>query len=174
MQQQQHACILKWLRLETISSQKTSCLTASFLVTGGFIKLFHKIPWFFHDDAGFSMHGTFLGDFPGFPWFPELMGTLCVMMPALFNWSAAFLRINLWILALIFNIWEQEENHSKFSTIYPTHPCFLNSNKVCITDKPLTITDSFFSPDSILSNNWDTVSSLKVNKIIYNWSSSQI
>ena len=27
----------------------------------------------FHD---FSMHGTFFGDFPGFQWFPELVGTL--------------------------------------------------------------------------------------------------
>ena len=24
----------------------------------------------------FSMHGTFFRDFPGFPWFPELVGTL--------------------------------------------------------------------------------------------------
>ena len=41
------------------------CLTASFLATGGFIKLFHKIPCFFHDYSGFfkfhdfPMHGTF-------------------------------------------------------------------------------------------------------------------
>ena len=25
------------------------CVTASFLATGGFIKIFHKVPWFFHD-----------------------------------------------------------------------------------------------------------------------------
>ena len=41
------------------------CLTASFLATGGFVKLFHKIQWFFHNYLGFfkfhdlSMHGTF-------------------------------------------------------------------------------------------------------------------
>ena len=29
----------------------------------------------FHD---FSMYGTLFGDFPGFPWFPELVGTLFV------------------------------------------------------------------------------------------------
>ena len=58
------------------------CLTASFLATGGFVKLFQNIPWFFHDYSGFfkfhdfSMHGTFLCGFPGFPWFPELVGTL--------------------------------------------------------------------------------------------------
>ena len=66
-----HACILKLLKLETTSSQKTSCRTrecrtASFLATGGFVRLFHEIPWFsmniqiffkFHD---FFMHGTFL------------------------------------------------------------------------------------------------------------------
>ena len=44
-----HACILKLLKFETTSSQKTSCRThkcptASFLATGGFVKLFHKIP----------------------------------------------------------------------------------------------------------------------------------
>ena len=66
-----HACILKLLKLGTTSSQKTSCWThkcptASFLAIGGFVKLFHKIPWFFHDYPGFSkfqdfsMHGTFL------------------------------------------------------------------------------------------------------------------
>ena len=30
------------------------CLTARFLATGDFIKLFHKIPWFLHDYSGFS------------------------------------------------------------------------------------------------------------------------
>ena len=66
-----HACILKSLKLETTSSQKTCCQThkcptASFLATGGFVKLFHKIPWFFHDYSfffkfhDFSMHGMFL------------------------------------------------------------------------------------------------------------------
>ena len=29
------------------------CLTASFLATGGFVKLFNKIQWFFHDYLGF-------------------------------------------------------------------------------------------------------------------------
>ena len=62
---------------ETTSSQKISCrthkgLTASFLATGGFVKLFHKIPWFFYDYSGFfkfhdfSMHGTFLKWFSRF------------------------------------------------------------------------------------------------------------
>ena len=32
---------------------KSVCLTASFLATGGFLKLFHKIPWFFHDYSDF-------------------------------------------------------------------------------------------------------------------------
>ena len=85
-----HACILKWLNLKppvarklAVRHTKLVCLTASFLSTGGFVKLFHKIQWFsmiiqvffkFHD---FSMHGTLFCDFPGFPWFPELVGTLC-------------------------------------------------------------------------------------------------
>ena len=49
------------------------CLTASFLATGGFVKLFHKIPLFIHDSSDFfkfydfSMHGTFFSDFPGLP-----------------------------------------------------------------------------------------------------------
>ena len=80
-----HACILRSLKLETISSQKTSCQTlkfcmsdTSFRATGGFIKLFHYIPLFFHDYSvffkfhDFSMHGTFGGDFQGFT---ELVGT---------------------------------------------------------------------------------------------------
>ena len=29
------------------------CLAGSFLATGGFIKLFHKVPWFFHDYSSF-------------------------------------------------------------------------------------------------------------------------
>ena len=33
------------------------------------IQVFFK----FHD---FSMHETFISDFPGFPWFPELVGNL--------------------------------------------------------------------------------------------------
>lgn len=42
-----------------------------------------------------------------------------------------------------------------------THECFLNSRSVCITDKPLTITDSFLSLSNILLNKSVTVSSLK-------------
>ena len=63
------------------------CLTASYLATGGFIKLFHKILWFFHDYSGvfkfhdFSMHGTFIGDFTGFQWLSERVGTLSRMHP---------------------------------------------------------------------------------------------
>ena len=60
--------------LEAIRSQKPSChtkrvcLTASVLATSGFIKLFHKIPWFFHDYSGiFKFH-----DFPGFEDFQSL------------------------------------------------------------------------------------------------------
>ena len=43
-----------------------------FLATGGFVKLFHKFPWFFHDYSGFfkfhdfSMHGTFFSWFSRF------------------------------------------------------------------------------------------------------------
>ena len=53
-----HACILQKLKLETTSSQKTSCWThkcpiASFLAAGGFVILFHEIPWFFHDYSVF-------------------------------------------------------------------------------------------------------------------------
>ena len=52
-QQQQHACRpcmhFEIIKLETTSSQKTrcwthKCLTASFPATGGFVKLFYKIP----------------------------------------------------------------------------------------------------------------------------------
>ena len=28
------------------------------------------------------MHGTFFGDFPGLPWFPELVGTLILEIQA--------------------------------------------------------------------------------------------
>ena len=84
-----HACILRYLKLETTSSQKTSCRThkcqtASFLATGGFVKLFHKIPWFFHDYTGFykfhdfSMHGTFLVIFQFFHEFQSLWEP-CIM-----------------------------------------------------------------------------------------------
>ena len=31
---------------------------------------------FFFKFHNFSMHGTLFSDFPGFPWFPELVGTL--------------------------------------------------------------------------------------------------
>ena len=56
----------------------TKCPTASFLATGGFVILFHKIPWFFHDYSGFfkfhdfSMHGTVFSDFPDFHDFQSL------------------------------------------------------------------------------------------------------
>ena len=49
---------------------KCVCLTASFLATGGFIKLFHKIPWFFHDYSGFFFTNSMI--FPCmelFSWF---------------------------------------------------------------------------------------------------------
>ena len=72
-----HACIMKLLKLKTTSSRKTSCqthkcLTASFLATGGFVILFHKIPSFLHDYSSFfkfhdfSMHETFFSDFSRF------------------------------------------------------------------------------------------------------------
>ena len=57
-------------------------MSASFLATGGLVKLFHKIPWFFHGYSvffkfhDFSEQGTFINDIPGLPWFPELVGTL--------------------------------------------------------------------------------------------------
>ena len=80
-------CILKWLKLETPSSQKTSykthkfcVVTATFLATGGFVKLFHKISWFFHDYSVFFpwFHDFFhaWNFFCDFSWFPELVGTL--------------------------------------------------------------------------------------------------
>ena len=97
MQQQQHACrpcMHFELKLETTSSQKTSCRTlvcptACFLATGGLVKFFHKIPWFFYDYSvffkfhDFSMHGTYFSVFPGFPWFPELVGTLSLPLHCL-------------------------------------------------------------------------------------------
>ena len=50
-----------------------------------FVKLFHTILWFFHDYSCFfkfhdlSMYGTLFSDFPGFPWDPELVGTLLLV-----------------------------------------------------------------------------------------------
>ena len=58
---------------------------ASFLAIGGFVILYHKIPWFFHDYSGFSNSmifpcmELFLVIFQGFPWFPELVGTLIML-----------------------------------------------------------------------------------------------
>ena len=56
------------------------CLKDSILVTGGFDKLFHKIPLFFNDYSGFfkfhdfSMHKIFFRDCSGFPWLlPEAL-----------------------------------------------------------------------------------------------------
>ena len=51
---------------------KFVCLTASFLATGGFVKLFHRIPCFFHDYLVFLNSMNFpcmelFCDFPGFP-----------------------------------------------------------------------------------------------------------
>ena len=37
---------------------------------------FSMIIQFFFKFHDFSMHGTFFSDFPGFPWFPEFVGTL--------------------------------------------------------------------------------------------------
>ena len=85
-----HACILKWLkkfkppvaRKLAVRHTNFACLTATFLATGGFVKLFHKIPWFFHDYSGFfkfhdfSRHGTFFSWFFRFFMIPELVGTL--------------------------------------------------------------------------------------------------
>ena len=57
---------------------KLVCLTASSLTTGGFINLFHKIPWFFHDYSvffqipWFSMHGFFCVIFQVFHDFQSL------------------------------------------------------------------------------------------------------
>ena len=56
------------------------CLTASFLATGGFVKLFHKIPCFIHVYLGFfrfrdfSIHGTFFLDFQIFHDFQSSWG----------------------------------------------------------------------------------------------------
>ena len=49
------------------------------VVSSNYITKFHdfsmiiQVFFKFHD---FSMHGTFFSGFPGFPWFPELVGTL--------------------------------------------------------------------------------------------------
>ena len=65
-------------RKQTVKHTHFVCLTASFLATGGFVKLFHKIPWFFHDYSGFikfhdfSMHGTVLVIFQVFHDFQSL------------------------------------------------------------------------------------------------------
>ena len=54
------------------------CPKASFLATGGFVKLFHKIQWFFHGYLDFftfhdfSMHGPFLVIFQVFHDFQSL------------------------------------------------------------------------------------------------------
>ena len=58
--------------ITSCQTHKFVCLTASFLATGGFVKLFHKFHDFFmviqvfkfHD---FSMHVNFFRDFPGLP-----------------------------------------------------------------------------------------------------------
>lgn len=42
-----------------------------------------------------------------------------------------------------------------------TYPCFLNSRRVCITDNPLTMTDSFLPVSNILVKRSATLSSLK-------------
>ena len=75
------------IKLETTSSQKTSCqtqmcmcvcLTTSFLPIGGFVKSFHKIPWFFHEYSVFSNSMIFpcMEFFSWFLGFPDLVGIL--------------------------------------------------------------------------------------------------
>ena len=94
MYSNKHACRVymdfEIFKIETTSSQKTSChthkvcvsdssvfkicvsVTASFLATGGFVKLFHKIPCFsmiiqfFWNSMIFPCMELFC-DFPGFP-----------------------------------------------------------------------------------------------------------
>ena len=83
-----HACRL-CMHFEIIKNwnhQKTSCqtvcLTDSFLASGSFVKLFHKIPWFsliiqvFLIPWFFHAWNLFFAIFQVFPWFPELVGTL--------------------------------------------------------------------------------------------------
>ena len=128
-------CILKLLKLETTSSQKNSCqthklvcLTASFLATGGFLKLFHKIPWFFHIYSDFfkfhdfSMLGTFwliFQVFHGFqslwepcwsesslgehslPWFCPVMAH----MKKSLDYCQQCTRIQLWISTYLWVVW---------------------------------------------------------------------
>ena len=74
--------ILPAARKLAVRHTRFVCLTASFLATGGFVKLFHKIPWFLHDYSGlyflkvpcfFPCMELFFRDFP---WFPELVGPL--------------------------------------------------------------------------------------------------
>ena len=78
MQQQQHACRpcmhFEIIKTWNTSSQKTSCRThkcptATFLATGGLIKLFHKIPWFFHDYSVFFQIPWFFLAWNFFSWF---------------------------------------------------------------------------------------------------------
>ena len=77
MQQQQHSCrpcmhfemIKTWLVfwLLVVSLNYLTKFHDFSMIIQGFFK-FHEI----------SMHGTFFSDFPGFPLFPELVGTLFI------------------------------------------------------------------------------------------------
>ena len=72
-----YACRL--IKLETTSSQKSSCQTHKFCVPGLLTvssNYFTKIHDYSMVIQAFSMHGMFCHDFPGFPWFLELVGTL--------------------------------------------------------------------------------------------------
>ena len=92
MQQQQHACrprILKLLKLETTSSQKTSCLT-HFLTPRGFVELFHKIPWFCPLLFRFFKIPWFFHAWNLFLWFSrfsELVEILSIVMSIFTNWA---------------------------------------------------------------------------------------
>ena len=79
------------LKLETISSKKTSCQTQKVLcvwqlvfwllvVLSNYFTKFHNISmiiqFFFFKFHDSSTHVTYIGDFPGFLWFCELVGAL--------------------------------------------------------------------------------------------------
>ena len=76
-----HACILKWLNLKPPVARKLvrRLVFWPLVVSLNYLTKFHdfsmiiQVFFRFHE---FSMHGTFFSDFPGFPWFPELVGTL--------------------------------------------------------------------------------------------------
>ena len=69
------------VRQLAIRHTKFVCLTASFLATGGFVKLFHKIPWFFHDYSFFFNSMIFPCMEPFYVIFQSLWETWILYIP---------------------------------------------------------------------------------------------